>query len=120
MKKGNVTVSRGEQIQFQIDDFISGDRCNLVEGMAKALVDTEETIYFEWVVDGEVVKQGNGNASEYRFHFHDDSYHWIRVDVRYEDGRFYGFSNPIFFGEKEPSLTNWGQILDLMKEHMND
>ena len=120
VKKGNVTVSRGEQIQFQIDDFISGDRCNLGEGRAKAFVDTEETIYFEWVVDGEVVKQENGNASEYRFHFHDDSYHWIRVDVRYEDGRFYGFSNPIFFGEKEPSLTKWGQILDLMKEHMND
>lgn len=120
VKKGNVTVSRGEQIQFRIGDFISGDHCNLVDGIAKAFVNTDEAIYFEWVIDGEVVTQEKGNTSEYMFNFNDDSFHWIRVNVRYEDGRFYGFSNPIFFGRKKPSLTKWGQILDLMKEHMND
>ncbi|MEH7273665.1 CehA/McbA family metallohydrolase [Neobacillus vireti] len=120
LKKGNVTVSRGERIQFQIDDLISGDYCGLVEGMAKASVSTDEAIYFEWVVDGEVVTREKGNTSEYTFRYQDDTYHWIRVDVRYEDGRFYGFANPIFFGRKEPSLTKWGQVLDLMKEIVND
>lgn len=117
VKAGHVIVSRGELIQFQIEDFISGDVCNLQNGVANASVDTERSIYFEWIVDGKVVKKDKGNYSNFHFNFKDESrYHWIRIDVRNEDGSLYGFSNPIYFGEKEPTIKIWGEILQLMEE----
>ena len=121
LKQGNVVISREAFIQFSIDDFIPGNQCNVKEGTAKALVNSDASIYFEWVVDGEMVKKEHGNQSEYTFNFSDENYHWIRVDVRYIDGSFYGFSNPIFFGNKKPTLTKWGQLLNITKgKFLND
>src|SRR5690625_608900 len=117
LKKGNVTVSRGELIQFQIDDLIPGDHSNITKGTAKAFIETEKEIYFEWILDGQIVKKDTTNRSEYMFNFNEnDSYHWIRVDVRNVDGSLYGFSNPIYFGDKQPTLIKWGQLLDLMND----
>ncbi|WP_249872376.1 CehA/McbA family metallohydrolase [Oceanobacillus saliphilus] len=116
LKQGNVVVSREAFIQYSIDSFISGDQCTVTEGTAKASVDTDTPIYFEWIVDGAIIKKEHGNQSEYTFNFSDQEYHWIRVDVRYEDGRFYGFSNPIYFNDKKPTITTWGQLLAITKE----
>ncbi|RDW15437.1 CehA/McbA family metallohydrolase [Oceanobacillus chungangensis] len=121
LKKGNVTVSRGERVQFRIDDLISGEHCPQNIGVATAFVETDEAIYFEWVIDGEIVAREDGNRSEYAYDFSNDlAYHWVRVDVRYADGSFYGFSNPIYFGEKQPTMKKWGELLELVEDKIND
>lgn len=119
LKAGNVIVSREAFIDFQIDHVMPGDHYDQASGIAKANVDTDESIYMEWVIDGQVVKKDPSNVSTYKFDFIDqNSYHWIRVDVRYEDGSLYGFTNPIYFGHKQPTLKNWGQLLELMEDHV--
>ncbi|MBO0993287.1 CehA/McbA family metallohydrolase [Bacillus sp. SD088] len=119
LRKGNVTVSRGEFVQFRLGDLIAGSTSKGVTGLIHAQVDTEEAIYFEWIVDGEKVKKDMTNQSDFLINFTDpDAYHWIRVDVRHEDGRLYGFSNPIYFGEKQPTIKKWGQILDIMSDYV--
>ncbi|MEJ9281472.1 CehA/McbA family metallohydrolase [Ureibacillus thermosphaericus] len=121
IRNGHVVVSREEFIHFQVNKCMPGEWCEHLSGTAKASVDTDEPIYFEWIVDGKVVKKEDGNHSEYTFNFLDKEYHWIRVDVRYRDGSFYGFSNPVYFGQKkQPSIRYWGKVLEWMKEHSND
>ncbi|MBS4196999.1 CehA/McbA family metallohydrolase [Lederbergia citri] len=115
VKNGHVVVSRGEFIHFQIDDFISGDLCNVEKGTAKVFADTDDPIFFEWIVDGQVAKKETGYQSEFHFDF-DKSYHWIRVDVRKKDGSLYGFTNPIYFGSKNPKLKKYGQLLEIMEK----
>lgn len=117
VRQGHVVVSRGEFIDFHLGDLIAGDHCNETMGTVNAQVRTDEAIYFEWIVDGEVVYTEQGNTSSYSFQFDNvEAYHWLRVDVRYADGTFYGFTNPIYFGQKTPTLTKWGELLQCMKE----
>lgn len=121
VKQGNVTVSRGERIDFQFNDLLPGSNSDGRNGTIKAFVKTNEAVYFEWIVNGEIVKRDDAKESSYTFDFtNDDAYKWIRVDVRYEDGRFYGFTNPIYFGKKQPELKTWGELLTKMEERAND
>lgn len=114
VKDGHVIVSRGEWIQFHLDEWIAGDTCPMKKGTVNASVNTNEPIYFQWIVDGQVIKKDVGHQSEWEFDFRDDDYHWVRVDVRREDDSLYGFTNPIYFGEKTPQIKTWGPILDRM------
>lgn len=119
VKKGKVTVSRGGLIQLRLGNLLPGSSTQEINGTIKADVDTDESIYIEWVVDGEVVQKDHTNHATYVVDFPNvDSYHWVRVDVRYEDGRLYGFTNPIYFGERQPTMKKWGEILDIMNDDM--
>lgn len=121
VKQGNVVISRGERIDFTMDNLIAGNQCEETEGVIQAQVDTDEVVYMEWILDGKIVKKEQCHTSTYSFYFsNSDAYHWIRVNVRYADGRFYGCTNPIYFGKKTPSMTKWGQLLRLMKEVHDD
>ncbi|TQR16278.1 CehA/McbA family metallohydrolase [Psychrobacillus soli] len=120
VKQGHVVVSRGEKISCQLEQFIAGDQCDRSTGEIKVSIDTNEAIEIEWVVDGEVVSKIMDNHASYLFNWSDDAYHYIRVNVRRADGTLYGFTNPIYFNDKNPSLHTWGQLLELMKEHVHD
>ncbi|WP_342506619.1 CehA/McbA family metallohydrolase [Sporosarcina sp. FSL K6-2383] len=120
LKKGHVFVSRGEQINFQLDRFIAGDQCNLRTGKIEAKVQSHEPVEIEWIVDGRMVSKESGNQSSFGFDWDENTYHYIRVNVRKEDGTLYGFTNPIYFNDKRPSLHTWGQLLELMKVYVND
>ena len=120
LKKGHVFVSRGEQIDFKLGGFIAGDQCDMLTGKIEAIVHSRESIEIEWIVDGKIASKEMGTQSSFQFDWNDNAYHYIRVNVRKEDGTLYGFTNPIYFNEKRPSLTTWGQLLELMKVHLND
>ncbi|KGX87075.1 CehA/McbA family metallohydrolase [Pontibacillus litoralis] len=115
IRQGHVVVSRGEFIDFCAGEYMAGDTCERRSGKAMAQVLTDEAIYFEWILDGEVVHTEYGTESSYEFQL-DNDYHWLRVDVRYIDGTFYGFTNPLYFGEKPTTMTKWGELLQRMKE----
>src|SRR5699024_5387139 len=111
VRKGHVTVSRGGFISIIDGEFLPGETSNLCEGKVFAEVDTDDDIYIEWIVDGEKVKTSKTKSDSYSFDFNESMYHWIRVDIRYPDGRLYGFTNPIYFGEKQPQIKVWDEIL---------
>lgn len=120
VKKGHVFVSRGEKIDFKLGSFIAGDQCDLQTGNVEAIVHSEEPLEIEWIVDGEIASSEKGNQSSFEFDWKNDSYHYIRVNVRKENGTLYGFTNPIYFNEKRPTINTWGQLLNLMKVHLED
>ena len=69
-----------------------------------------------WVLDGKVQKVDQCKQSSFESYI-DCNYHWIRVDVRDEDGHLYGHSNPIFFNRNKikHNMIVWKDLLDKMK-----
>jgi len=114
VRKGYVTVSRGGFISITDGECLPGETSNLCEGKVFAEVDTDDNIYIEWIVDGEKVKTSKTKSDSYSFDFNESTYHWVRVDIRYPDGRLYGFTNPIYFGKKQPKIKVWDEILQKM------
>lgn len=119
IKNGHVFVSRGEQIELKLNHLIPGDQSDLKVGEVEARVHTTESLIFEWIMDGDIIIQESGTSSRLQFDWPDNAYHYIRVNIRTQDGRLYGFTNPIYFNDKEPTLETWGQLLD-MKGYQND
>ena len=111
VRKGYVTVSRGGFINITDGECLPGEKSLFQKGKIYASVDTNEDVYIEWIVDGETMKKENKSSDSYSFHFHENEYHWIRVDIRYPDGSLYGFTNPVYFGEKQPRMKTWNEIL---------
>src|SRR5699024_6174161 len=111
---GYVNVYRGRIISITDGDCLPGEISNLCEGKVFAEVDTDDDIYIEWIVDGDKVKTSETKSDSYSFDFNESTYHWIRVDIRYSDGRLYGFTNPIYFVEKQPQIKVWDEILQKM------
>ena len=120
LKNGHVFVSRGERIDFKLGGFIAGDQSDILTGKIEAMVHSHDAVEIEWIVDGQIASKEKGNQSSFQFDWNDNAYHYIRVNVRKEDGTLYGFTNPIYFNDKRPSLDTWGQLLELMKVHIND
>ena len=114
VRKGNVIVSRGGFIHFTDGHCLPGEESVLFKGILSVEVETEDAIYIEWIVDGEIKKRAYTNVHTYPFHFSETEYHWIRVDIRNTDGTLYGFSNPIYFGKKEPKIHKWKEVLEKM------
>lgn len=114
VRKGHVTVSRGGFIHLTDGDCLPGEKSSLQKGALHAEVDTDEDVYMEWIVDGVTVKKEQTSAASYTFDFHENEYHWIRVDVRYPDGRLFGFTNPVYFGKKEPERKTWNEIMQIV------
>lgn len=69
-----------------------------------------------WVLDGKVQKVDQCKQSSFESYI-DCNYHWIRVDVRDEDGHLYGHSNPIFFNRNKikHNMIVWKDLLDKIK-----
>lgn len=114
VRKGNVTISRGGFISMTDGKCLPGETSHLSEGEVFAEVDTDDDIYIEWIVDGEKVKTSKTTSASYTFDFAENEYHWIRVDVRYADSSIYGFTNPIYFGEKQPQIKTWHEVVQKM------
>lgn len=116
VRKGHVTVSRGGFINLTDGERLPGEQSSLQQGEIYASVDTEEAVYMEWIVDGEIVKKESKSSDSYSFDFDENEYHWIRVDIRYADGSLYGFTNPIYFGEKQSQIKTWNEVMEQMEE----
>src|SRR5699024_1700703 len=106
--------SRGGFISITDGECLPGETSNLNQGKVFAEVDTDDNIYIEWLVDGEKVKTSKAKSDSYSFDFNESTYNWVRVDICYFDGLLYGFSNSIYFGEKQPKIKVWDEILQKM------
>lgn len=69
-------------------------------------------IQIEWTIDGSVVTTTRQKEDTQVFLLDSSQYHYVRVTVRSSKGELLAFSNPVFFGEKEPELLTWKDVVE--------
>lgn len=115
---GKVFVSRfGYEIDLTVnggtigDHFSDWDADVSASCMVKAPSDSAD-IQIDWTLDGSVVTTTNQKEDNQVFTLDPSQYHYIRVTVRSSEGELLAFSNPVFFGEKEPELLTWKDVVE--------
>ncbi|MBW8351842.1 CehA/McbA family metallohydrolase [Bacillus sp. IITD106] len=125
VKQGKVFVSRGPFIDFSVS--VGNQTCKIGEELTAALEQNDysgtctvtlencnEDTFIYWIENGEVVLKEKGVRSNYTINWKDKGYRWLRVDVRSADGELLAFTNPNYCGNKTPSVSTWGELLQKM------
>ncbi|WP_445450367.1 CehA/McbA family metallohydrolase [Enterococcus faecalis] len=114
VKAGNVWVSRFDcKIDFSVDGQIAGSRLPYQDQVtAFAKVTGIDACTIEWIINGEIKDIEKASESQRSFEFAEDSYYYIRITIRDLEGELIGFTNPVYFGEKQPSLTYWRELVE--------
>jgi hypothetical protein len=122
VKKGHVYVSRGPELDFSAQIGKSTHRIgeNLTEVMdengyeANCQIKLEfkhDNVMVQWIENGIKVHEEKGLTSTYSVNWSDMLYHWLRVEVRTLDGELLAFTNPIYYGSKQPEVQTWVELL---------
>lgn len=90
---------------------LPGDTLTKSSGELTVQLERGEDSLIQWVVDGRIVQIDYGKESTYIYHFAENSYHWVRADVRDRKNRFIGTTNPFYWGTKQPQLITWGEAV---------
>ncbi|OTN88598.1 hypothetical protein A5819_001079 [Enterococcus sp. 7E2_DIV0204] len=116
VKAGNVWVSRFDcKIDFAVEGQIAGSRLPYQKHItAFANVTGIDTCRIEWIINGEIMATEESSESQQSFEFVNNSYNYIRVTIRDLEGKLIGFTNPVYFGEKQPSLTYWKELAETL------
>ncbi|MBS4219113.1 CehA/McbA family metallohydrolase [Bacillus sp. FJAT-49711] len=126
VKQGKVFVSRGPFINlsvsvgketFKIGDVITAalEQNDFSGTCTVTLENCDENTSIYWIENGEVVLKEQGINSNYTFNWKNTEYRWLRVDIKSEDGQLLAFTNPIYHGNKTPTVSTWGQLLQKIK-----
>ncbi|WP_059104329.1 CehA/McbA family metallohydrolase [Shouchella shacheensis] len=112
VKQGHVYVTRGNvRLDYQVEGHLPGETLHTPSGKAQLHVLSGEELFIQWVENGKVIKETVGTNDEYVFDWDDQTYAWVRATVRNVDGTLIGFTNPVYFGQKNPQLQTWGDLL---------
>lgn len=71
-------------------------------------------LHIELIVDGEIFKT---YEDDFKINLDlDENYHYVRANVRCEDGELYGFTNPHFYNldKSEKKIKTWKELQDLL------
>ncbi len=119
---GHAVVSRDGFLDYRVrgEDLLPGDNLMSAKGNLEISCERSALTTFQWVMDGEVVKEDVGNASSMPYDFNVGEYHWVRVDVRDENSEFIGTTNPFYWGEKQTTLETWGEAVDDWNRQKSD
>ena len=122
VQAGHAVISRDGFIEYQVrgDALLPGDTLSSGTGILEVSCERSALTKFQWVVDGKIVKEDEGKASSIPYHFENNQYHWVRVDVRDENDRFTGTTNPFYWGEKQTTLETWGDAVDEWNRQKSD
>ncbi|MFR2891938.1 MAG: PHP domain-containing protein, partial [Peptoniphilus grossensis] len=108
MLEGKISVSRENLLDLKkIGD--SEFSMNLKENTFHG-----KKLHIELIVDGEVYKACE-NSLQVKLNF-DENYHYVRANVRCEDGELYGFTNPHFYNldKSQKKIKTWKELQDLL------
>lgn len=108
MLAGKISVSREKLLELKktSDSEIS---MNLEENTFHG-----KKLHIELIVDGEIFKTYEDNL-KVNLDL-DENYHYVRANVRCEDGELYGFTNPHFYNldKSEKKIKTWKELQDLL------
>jgi hypothetical protein len=117
VKAGKVYVSRfGYELTLSVAGNEIGQRMSEwteeVKAQCSVISPSNEECVIEWVVDGEIIEKHTGRTSRVKLSLVPEMYHYVRVNIRKENGELVAFTNPVYFGEKQPTLTYWKEVLE--------
>lgn len=74
----------------------------------------DKKLHIELIVDGEIYKTCENSLHE-KINL-DENYHYVRANVRCEDGELYGFTNPYFYNldKSEKKIKTWKELKKLV------
>ena len=74
----------------------------------------DKKLHIELIVDGDIYKIYENTLYE-KLNL-DENYHYVRANVRCEDGELYGFTNPYFYNldKSEKKIKTWKELKDLI------
>ncbi|MDQ0219210.1 hypothetical protein ELQ35_11655 [Peribacillus cavernae] len=126
MKKGHVYVSRGPVVDFTAqvgekqyrigEDLTDAMNQNGYQAFCKiTLQHDHEDVNVQWIEDGKKVHEERGHSSSFTVNWKDKAYHWLRLEIRNVSGELLAFSNPVYYGKKQPKVQTWGELLEKVR-----
>lgn len=123
VKKGHVYVSRGPVLDFTAQVGETGYRFgedltdvmdeNGYEALCKITLQYDhEDVIVQWIEDGKKVHEEKGLSSSLEINWKDKAYHWLRLEIRSVEGELLAFTNPVYYGKKQPVVHTWGELLE--------
>ncbi|MDU3009397.1 MAG: CehA/McbA family metallohydrolase [Peptoniphilus harei] len=108
MLAGKISVSREKLLELKKNSD-SEFSMNLEENTFHG-----KKLHIELIVDGEIFKTYEDNL-KVNLDL-DENYHYVRANVRCEDGELYGFTNPHFYNldKSEKKIKTWKELQDLL------
>lgn len=68
----------------------------------------------------QVVKKSGGKfVAEQKFKMEQGSWRWIRMEIRDESGKFLGYVNPVYTGQKESQYHTYGEVKAVWESKKN-
>lgn len=108
MLAGKISVSREKLIELK--------KVNETEFTLELEESTfhDKKLHIELIVDGDIYKTYENTLCE-KLNL-DDNYHYVRANVRCEDGELYGFTNPYFYNldKSEKKIKTWKELKNLV------
>lgn len=108
MLAGKISVSREKLIELK--------KVNETEFTLELEESTfhDKKLHIELIVDGDIYKIYEDTLYE-KLDL-DENYHYVRANVRCEDGELYGFTNPYFYNldKSEKKIKTWKELKDLV------
>ncbi|MBS8265721.1 hypothetical protein DYI25_14940 [Mesobacillus boroniphilus] len=122
VRKGSVYVSRG----LVLECHVKVDSLTALPGSDLSDYGTQDTIdftyeitgsgipegaYIRWILNGTEKKVAAGGKISEAFSWSKDEWNWLRFEIRDQDGKLLAFANPVYSGEKNPSIATWGELM---------
>lgn len=108
MLAGKISVSREKLIELK--------KVNETEFTLELEESTfhDKKLHIELIVDGDIYKTYENSLCE-KLNL-DENYHYVRANVRCEDGELYGFTNPYFYNleKREQKIKTWKELQKLV------
>lgn len=108
MLAGKISVSREKLLELKKNSD-SEFSMNLEENTFHG-----KKLHIELIVDGEIFKT---YEDDFKINLDlDENYHYVRANVRCDDGELYGFTNPYFYNLKksQKKIKTWKELQDLL------
>ncbi|MFC0227445.1 CehA/McbA family metallohydrolase [Serratia aquatilis] len=118
LRQGRVYFERRCGLVFQYNQgaVLPGqDVGAVVIEVSLAVTDDSQQYYAQCVLDGDIFEQCVLSTSPVSFSIDMCTRHWMRIDIRRQDGTLEGMINPIFNGRQAefttPKLRTWGELM---------
>ncbi|UVI30673.1 CehA/McbA family metallohydrolase [Paenibacillus spongiae] len=126
VQAGRVYVSRGPELDVRVsvggNEYpLGSDLTEAVASAANGAVDIRLAI--TGAAQGKLHVIANGaeasvldipeeeHATEFKLHWRAAEYEWVRFEIRKANGELLAFTNPVYCGQKEKTISTWGELL---------
>lgn len=118
--KGHIKVGRYCQFDVDFGLYLPGDHIEANQPITdiqvtlkvESVMKKQRPIQIQCIMDGAVLDTKTGDTVTFQVpdSFYDEDYHWLRIQAMQGEDVL-AFANPIFIGDCQPQLEDWGQAM---------